>query len=214
MASARLPSQPRAQSRLRERPGEGERRGARRKGRRRGDTLLRPAAQQSTPSPTNTPTHPLLKGSLGVAVVAGLIFCRARGIVSFQTKARSLAREAQQLKRRTRTSLEEWHLNEGGGGPRVEKPCHLSRGERGGPERDRKLPTPGQQEVTSYSGKKQAALGERGCLLAQRRRTNARSERQRSAQSLPSLPVYFFPLLFLPPTPRETEAASGPGLKE
>lgn len=82
------------------------------------------AARGYPPPPSSTTintfahqhTHRLLKGSLGVAVVAGLIFCRASGIVSFQTKARSLAREAQQLKRRrTRTSLEEWHLNEGGG---------------------------------------------------------------------------------------------------
>lgn len=196
----------------RRRKAEGARR---RKGRRRrrGDTS---SAQQHNNQHLRPPTHPPTPQRLagGRRRCRFKIFCRGSGIVSFQTKARSLAREAQQLNTsRTRTSLEEWHLK-GRGARRNLATClgarEVDRRER---EKTSDLWTTGSDQL-QLQRQEPGGSGRERLLKHKEGRTNARSERQRSAQSLRVWLFTCFPLPSSSSPTRETEAASRPGLKE
>lgn len=104
-------------------------------------------------------THPLLKGSLGVAVGAGLRFLPGKWDCLFPNKSEIFGTEG------AATQHEQDKNKSGGVAPKGATLPPVSGREGWTGEREKKLPTSGQQEVTSCSDsdKNQAALDERGC---------------------------------------------------
>lgn len=104
-------------------------------------------------------THPLLKGSLGVAVGAGLRFLPGKWDCLFPNKSEIFGTEG------AATQHEQDENKSGGVAPKGATLPPVSGREGWTGEREKKLPTSGQQEVTSCSDsdKNQAALDERGC---------------------------------------------------